>query len=219
MSDVIIYGGTGQAIVDRPILEDSGHRIVAVFDDTPGIMSPFTDIPIYPGSSVEILCRGKDLRFVVAIGNPHGRRRLEIADQLHYDFGFYSIYCISDKAVVRVWTTHAHGAQIMDGAIIQPKTTIGYQVIINTGAIIDHECVIGDGCEVGPGATLCGLVTMEKYSWVGAGAVVLPRLTIGEGAIVGAGAVVTKDVDPYTVVVGNPARFVRVTDDYAVVKD
>lgn len=43
--------------------------------------------------------------------------------------------------------------------------------------------------------------------FLGCGAIVLPGVKIGDGAIVGAGAVVTKDVDPFTVVIGNPAKF------------
>ncbi len=42
--------------------------------------------------------------------------------------------------------------------------------------------------------------------WIGARAVILAGVTVGPGAIIGAGAVVTKDVPPYTVVVGSPAR-------------
>ncbi len=45
--------------------------------------------------------------------------------------------------------------------------------------------------------------------WIGHGVVVLPGRTIGTGAVVGAGAIVTRDVEPYTIVVGNPARPVR----------
>jgi phosphonate metabolism protein (transferase hexapeptide repeat family) len=45
--------------------------------------------------------------------------------------------------------------------------------------------------------------------WVGHGAIILPGRTIGTGAVVAAGAVVTKDVDPYAIVVGNPARVIR----------
>ena len=41
---------------------------------------------------------------------------------------------------------------------------------------------------------------------IGSGAVVLPGMTVGESAMVGAGAVVTRDVPPYAIVVGNPAR-------------
>ena len=45
--------------------------------------------------------------------------------------------------------------------------------------------------------------------WIGAGAIVLKGINIGDGAIVGAGSIVTKDVMPYTVVVGNPAKYLK----------
>ena len=45
--------------------------------------------------------------------------------------------------------------------------------------------------------------------WIGHGVVILPGRTVGTGAVVGAGAMVTHDVEPYTIVVGNPARLVR----------
>jgi chloramphenicol O-acetyltransferase type B len=45
--------------------------------------------------------------------------------------------------------------------------------------------------------------------WIGAEAMIMPGVRIGHGAIVGSRAVVTRDVEPYTVVVGNPARSIR----------
>ena len=52
-------------------------------------------------------------------------------------------------------------------------------------------------------------VTIGHDVWIGRAAIVLPGRSIGNGAIVGAGAVVTKDVAPYTIVAGNPARVIR----------
>jgi len=49
-------------------------------------------------------------------------------------------------------------------------------------------------------------VRVGKWADIGVNAVILPGVTVGEGAIVGAGAVVTKDVAPYAVVAGVPAR-------------
>jgi phosphonate metabolism protein (transferase hexapeptide repeat family) len=46
-------------------------------------------------------------------------------------------------------------------------------------------------------------------TWIGAGAMVKPEITVGDGAVVAAGAIVTKDVAPYTIVAGNPARPLR----------
>lgn len=52
-------------------------------------------------------------------------------------------------------------------------------------------------------------ITINDNVWVATGAMVLPGVTIGEGAVVAAGAVVTKDVEPWTVVGGNPAKVIK----------
>jgi len=61
--------------------------------------------------------------------------------------------------------------------------------------IVFKEVVIGDGCDIGIGS------------------IILPGIKIGEGSIIGAGSVVTKNVEPYTVVAGNPARTLRKRKD------
>ncbi|NLF13595.1 MAG: acyltransferase [Anaerolineaceae bacterium] len=52
-------------------------------------------------------------------------------------------------------------------------------------------------------------VRLKGHSGIGTGSILLPGVTVGEGAYVGAGAVVTRDVPPYTVVVGVPARVIK----------
>ena len=51
-----------------------------------------------------------------------------------------------------------------------------------------------------------GSVVIEDYAWISARAIVLPNVRIGHGAVVAAGAVVTKDVEPYAIVGGVPAK-------------
>ncbi len=52
-------------------------------------------------------------------------------------------------------------------------------------------------------------VYIHKWVWIGGKSIILPGVTIGEGAIIGAGSVVTKDIPPYSIAVGNPARVIK----------
>lgn len=52
-------------------------------------------------------------------------------------------------------------------------------------------------------------IIIEDDVWIGAGSIILSGVTVGKGAVIGAGSVVTKDVEPYTIVVGNPARKIK----------
>lgn len=52
-------------------------------------------------------------------------------------------------------------------------------------------------------------ITVEDRAWIGSRVTILPGVTIGEGAVVAAGAVVAKDVEPYAVVGGTPARKIK----------
>lgn len=58
----------------------------------------------------------------------------------------------------------------------------------------------------------CRPILIKKGAWIGAGATILPGICVGANAIVGAASVVTKDVPDYAVVVGNPARVVKMLD-------
>ncbi len=54
-----------------------------------------------------------------------------------------------------------------------------------------------------------GPITVGDYAWIGANATVLQGVSIGEGAVIGAGAVVTRDVPPWSIAVGIPAKVVK----------
>ena len=55
--------------------------------------------------------------------------------------------------------------------------------------------------------------------WIGSYVIILDGVTIGDGAVIGAGSVVTKDVPPYSIVVGNPARVIKYIFDDEKIKE
>lgn len=206
---VILWGGTGQAKIVRPIIESFGSKVVAIFDDNEALAPPFSDIPLYYGKKgfhkwIKTQNR-KELAFCIAIGNPHGGVRIALHDWLLKE-GLESATIVHPNAQIADNAYISDGCQFMAGAIVAPLARLGKECIINTNASVDHECILGNGVELAPGATVCGEVTIGDNSWIGAGATVLPRITIGHDSIIGAGAVVIDDVAERVTIVGVPAK-------------
>ena len=63
-----------------------------------------------------------------------------------------------------------------------------------------------------PSATLAGRVNVKDYVTIGSNATILPDINIGEGSFIGAGSVILKDVKPYSVMVGNPGKFLKMNN-------
>ena len=107
---------------------------------------------------------------------------------------------------------------LLMGCIVNVGARIDEETMIDMGAIIGSGALIGKRCHIGANAVIAGcmepksdsVVTIEDDVLIGANATILSGVCIGKGAIVGAGAVVTKDVLPYTTVVGVPARVLTV---------
>lgn len=76
---------------------------------------------------------------------------------------------------------------------------------------LDTEAILSGSYRT-PTQTVSASVTIEDDAWIGFKATVMKGVRIGRGAIVSAGAVVTKNVDPWTVVGGNPARVIAELD-------
>jgi sugar O-acyltransferase (sialic acid O-acetyltransferase NeuD family) len=209
---ILLFGGTGQAKVIKPIVEYYGSRVIAVIDETPGISSPFPDIELIPDKKhLKNWLQGKNtdqIGFSITIGNPHGQIRCELQDLLS-KYHLKPVTLMHPTAYVDPSVLLGNGCQVLAGAIINPEVKIGRQCIINTKASVDHECILEDGVELAPGSTLCGSIHIEENVWIGAGATVLPRLRIGKNAIIGAGAVITKDVAPNTTIIGIPGKLYK----------
>lgn len=88
--------------------------------------------------------------------------------------------------------------------------SVGERTLIAPGCFLtDHNHGIKPSLPIASQPVVDGPIRIGADCWLGAHAIVLPFVTIGDGAVVAAGAVVTKDVEPYSIVAGVPARFLR----------
>lgn len=97
---------------------------------------------------------------------------------------------------------------IGDSAFMDGRSGLTIGACVNLGSHVSiytrqHDVDDPDFAEVG------APVRIEDHAWVSSHSIILPGVTVGEGAVVAAGAVVTKSVPPYTLVGGNPARYIR----------
>jgi len=100
------------------------------------------------------------------------------------------------------------GACIADGVIIENSVlvSIGKQALISQRASLytaSHDIYAANFPRI------AAPITIGDYAWIAAEAMIMMGVNIGEGAVVGARAVVCHDVPPWTVVGGNPARFIK----------
>lgn len=116
------------------------------------------------------------------------------------------------------------GVQMHSRFLHGPAVSIGSCSVINHGTLLDgrrYPILIGCNVSIGPEAAILtlghdphsplfsdrgGSIRIGDHAWIGYRAIILPGVTIGQGAVIGAGSVVTRDVPPFSIVAGNPAR-------------
>ena len=149
----------------------------------------------------------------------------------------YADVQIGDNCLIGDHASIREGAVIADRCLISRNVTLNYNVTVGEGTkILDNTHITGN-CTIGANVfTSAGVVTVNDnnigragytdggitgpvigdYVSVGASAVLMPAVQIGDNSIVAAGSVVKKNVKPYSVVAGNPAKFVTKVPDYLI---
>jgi sugar O-acyltransferase (sialic acid O-acetyltransferase NeuD family) len=200
-------GGHARVIIEL-IRGRAEYELIGLLTPDPGLHGSFIlGVPVLGNDDLLPTLYEQGVRnFFVGVGgtgdNIPRKRLFELARQ----HGMDPVTLIHPQAIVSPSVEIGSGTVILTGAILNACATVGSNSIINTGAIIEHDCVIGDHAHIATGARLAGMVRVGDGAHIGIGASVKQGVVIGEGAVVGAGAVVVKDVFPYAVVVGVPAR-------------
>jgi len=161
---------------------------------------------------------------------------------MKYAFAFLYVYCgliaLLPFHSVRIFLLRCLGAHIGKRVgfyrgfeVRSPwKLNVGPNTLIGHDALLDSRrgLTIGSNVNISNQVMIWTLhhdynneffaetgnpVIINDYAWICSRAVILPGVTIGKGAVVAAGAVVTKDVAPYTVVGGIPAKFIAMRSE------
>jgi sugar O-acyltransferase (sialic acid O-acetyltransferase NeuD family) len=208
----IILGGGGHARVLIDCLQAAGRAQLYGVLDRDGAQwgQTLLGVPTLGGDELlaDVVAKGVNC-FAVGLGGIGDNRPRQRLFELGLSFGLEPLTVAHPTATCSRWAKIGLGSQLFPGSIVNAGAELGVNVIVNSGAIVEHDCIIGAHAHVATGARLASTVQVGEGAHIGAGATVRQCIAIGAGAIVGAGAVVVKDVPPYTVAVGVPARLLR----------
>lgn len=214
---VIGLGAGGHAKVVIEILRlNKQYELVGLLDSKPELKgSSVLSVPVLGDDQYlpELVSREIKHFFVGvgSIGDTSLRCKLY---NLALAYGMLPVSAIHPQAIISPSAKIDSGVTVMAAAVINAGVILGANVVINTGVIVEHDCVVGDHVHIATGARLTSTIQVGAQVHIGAGATIKQCLTIGEKAIVGAGAVVVTDVPPGAVVVGVPARILKMRETY-----
>lgn len=203
MQDIILIGAGGHAMSVVESVDHSRQRICG-FVDTEKTGS-WLGIPIL-GREIREILNYKQYHYLVAIGDVFQRRKYYHTIQ---DLGLRVANIIDPTAIISPTVVIGAGNYVGKLAIINSGVTIGNNNLINTKALLEHNCRIENHTNISTNTTLNGDVVLEDGVFFGSCAVSNGQVRFGEFSVVGSGSVVIGDVEPYTTVVGAPARVIK----------
>lgn len=109
---------------------------------------------------------------------------------------------IGDETIIREYVC-------IHSPVYTYETRIYNKVYIMNKSYVAHDCIIGEGVVLSAGVLLGGRVMIGDYANLGLGVTVHQRMHIGANAMLGMQSVITRDIIPYALVAGNPARILR----------
>ena len=148
----------------------------------------------------------EQLDFIVTAGEPLIRQLLyERLEELNLSITniIYPGFSLSR------FSSLSPGTIMHTGAVITVNVHVGKGCLINKHVVIGHDVNIGNYSVLSPNVTVGGNTNIGDKCYLGSGALIKNGITIGENSIIGMGAVVLKDVEPNSVMVGNPAKLLR----------
>lgn len=213
MKTLCIYGcgGMGREVADLAYRMNKWENMFFVDDN---IKSRIVDeVRVYTLEETLNQFDKSELEFIVAAGEPTSREFLYEKLRKH-NLKYISV--VEPAFNLSRFSSIKKGTIVHMGAIFTVNVHIGKGCLINKHSVIGHDVTVGDYTVISPNVSIGGDVNIGSNCYLGSGAIIRNGISIGENSIIGMGSVVLKDVAPNSVVVGNPAKFLRFNEEKKV---
>jgi sugar O-acyltransferase (sialic acid O-acetyltransferase NeuD family) len=207
MKTLIIVGASGFGKEVAWLAESCGYKVCGYLDDNDGLEGKdFYRLPVL--GKVDDAVKYPQHEFVVAIGNPIVRKKIVnqlfmLTDKIKFATLIHPDCVMSDTVYI------SEGCIIASKCLFTVNIAIGKHCVINVGATIGHDSNVGDFSTLAPKSNVCGNVSIGNVVEIGTASSIVQGVSIGDSSMICMGSIVLKDVETYTVVMGNPARVIK----------
>lgn len=207
MKKLVIVGAGGMGKEVAWMAKRSGREVLGFLDSSPDkqntqimgvkVLGPLDKVNEYI-----------DCEFLIAIGNPRSRKK--IVEQYFFNREYHFATLVDPSVIIGTDVFIEEGSIVCAGSILTVNIKIGKHTIVNTNATIAHDVELKNFVTIAPNVSISGNVILEDYVEIGTNATIREKIHIQEGAMIGMGGVITKDVLKNHVMVGNPAKLLKV---------
>lgn len=212
--DVVIAGAGGaglkvvQILEDRFIHGDFSFNLIGFIDDDEDLWeTSFFGYPVFGNPTVlpEVMKR-EDIGVVCPIGDPVNRYHM-VKRLRSYGVEFPCV--VHPSAQISLKADVGRGNVFSQNVVIQAGVSIGEFNTFNIGAIMGPLATVHNFCTVNAVTMIASESIVNDFCYIGMGAKVLQRTTLEEGTVVGANAFVNRPSEPWSTVVGLPAKTIK----------
>lgn len=207
MKTLVIIGASGFGKEVSWLAESCGYEVSGFLDDNEELQDEeFYKLPVL--GKVDDAFKYSEHEFIIAIGNPVVREKIAnrlftISNEIKFATLIHPDCVMSDTVTV------LEGSIITSKCLFTVDITIGKHCVFNVGVTIGHDSNVGDFSTLAPKVNICGNVNIGSLVEIGTSSSVVQGSGIGNNSMVCMGSIVLKNVESYTVVMGNPARVIK----------
>jgi sugar O-acyltransferase (sialic acid O-acetyltransferase NeuD family) len=198
---IVGAGGFGREVLQY-VIDAGTDEVVGFVDDDRSAVESVPHLPPWLGSMVSHVV-DHDARYVIGVGKPSVRALLASRFE-HAGARFASV--VHPRAYVPTSSQLAPGCVVAPGAHVGPYSRLGLHVVLNVLSSVGHDAVIGRAAVLSPYSVVNGAAVIGAEVLLGTHSTVLAGVRIGDGSQIAAGAVVYREVAPFSLAQGDPAK-------------
>ena len=218
MKNLIVLGGSGIGMVAISIAKELGTYTIGGFlnDVIPvgEFVGKYEKYPVIGRTDdlPRFLADENNYFFIAYVGMQHEEavfRKIQSFNIPSYRFATL----IHPSAVIPKGMCHiGSGVLIAPLAQLSPDTTLEDNCMMLGNSFLGHDSTLKQFAHLASNSTVGANVVVGRACHIGTNSTIREKVTIGDFCLIGSGAVVLKDVEPHSIVVGNPARLLRKTE-------